>query len=201
MGSYPPPVERLIRNLTRIPGIGQKSATRVALHLLLDKGGLARDLADSLMEVKEKIRLCSMCFNLTDTDPCNICTDPMRDGRTICVVEGPGDQLAIEEAGIYKGKYHILHGALSPLDGVGPEDIKISNLLKRIEDEGTEELIIATNPTPEGETTASFIAGLLKDRPITVTRIALGVPMGGDLKYMDSMTLSHALKSRHKIES
>lgn len=201
MGAYPPPVEKLIKNLIRIPGIGQKSAERVALHLLLDKRGLVEELAQSLLEVKEKIRLCSMCFNLTDEDPCRICSDPTRDGNIICVVEGPGDLLAIEESGVYMGKYHILHGALSPLNGIGPEDIKVSRLIKRIEDEGAEEIILATNPTPEGESTASFIAGLLKNKPIKVTRISLGVPMGGDLKYMDSVTLSYALKSRHEIES
>jgi recombination protein RecR len=200
MGIYPPPLERLIKNLTRIPGIGQKSASRVALHLLLDKGDLAKDLARSLIEVKEKIRLCSLCFNLTDSDPCLICSDPSRDSRTICVVEGPGDQLAIEESGVYKGRYHILHGVLAPLDGIGPEDIKLSHLLKRMEDEKVDELIIATNPTPEGETTASYIAKLLKDKPIRITRIAMGVPMGGDLKYMDSMTLKHAMETRHQIE-
>jgi recombination protein RecR len=199
MGIYPPPLERLIEHFTRLPGIGQKSATRVALYVLKTDRRLAEDLAGSLLEVKEKIRFCSVCFNFTDEDPCPICRDPNRANGIICLVEGPGDQLAIEEAGIFKGRYHVLQGVLAPLDGVGPEDLKIGELLKRIEKEGVTEIILATNPTAEGEATASYLLQILSNRNLTITRIALGVPMGGDLKYMDTMTLQHALSSRTSL--
>jgi len=196
MGIYPAPLEKLIRELSRLPGIGQKSATRVALHILKSDKGLAQNLAESLMKVKEEIRFCSRCFNFTDQDTCVICENGNRANGMLCVVEGPGDQLAIEESGVFKGRYHVLHGVLSPLDGVGPEDLKIGALLSRLENEGICEVILATNPTTEGEATASFLSKMLTDKSVKITRIALGVPMGGDLKYMDSMTLRHALKSR-----
>lgn len=201
MGIYPPSLERLIEQFSRLPGIGQKSATRVALHILRSDKELAESLAESLKEVKEKIKFCTICYNLTDDDTCFICCDENRADGTICVVEGSGDQLALEESGTFKGRYHVLQGALSPLDGIGPEDLKIGELLKRIDAEGIREVIIATNPTTEGETTASFLARLLseKNRDLKITRIALGVPMGGDLKYMDRMTLEHAMKSRVPI--
>jgi recombination protein RecR len=196
MGIYPAPLEKLIRELSRLPGIGQKSATRVALHILKNDKGLAQNLAESLMKVKEEIRFCSRCFNFTDQDTCVICENGNRANGMLCVVEGPGDQLAIEESGVFKGRYHVLHGVLSPLDGVGPEDLKIGALLSRLENEGICEVILATNPTAEGEATASFLSKMLTDKSVRITRIAFGVPMGGDLKYMDSMTLRHALKSR-----
>ncbi len=199
MSIYPPPLEKLIEQLSRLPGIGQKSAARVALYILKSQRELAESLAKSLMEVKERIEFCSICFNLTDEDPCAVCQDKNRANGVICIVEGPGDQLAIEEAGIFKGRYHVLHGILSPLDGIGPEDLKISQLLDRLEKEGINEVIIATNPTAEGEATASFLAKLLSGKGLKITRIALGVPMGGDLKYMDSMTLRHAIKSRVQV--
>lgn len=188
----------MIDQFSKLPGIGQKSATRMALFVLRSNRGLAEDLARSLIEVKEKIRFCSVCFNLTDEDPCAICRNVQRANGTICVVETPGDQMALEESGVYRGKYHILHGVLAPLEGIGPEDLKIDGLLGRLERETVEEVILATNPTTGGETTASFISGLLleKDPAIKISRIALGVPMGGDLKFMDRMTLQHALKSR-----
>jgi recombination protein RecR len=196
MGIYPAPLEKLIRELSKLPGIGQKSATRVALHILKSDKGLAQSLAESLMRVKEEIRFCSQCFNFTDQDTCVICENGNRANGMLCVVEGPGDQLAIEESGVFKGRYHVLHGVLSPLDGVGPEDLKIGALLSRLENEGICEVILATNPTAEGEATASFLSKMLTDKSVKITRIAFGVPMGGDLKYMDSMTLRHALKSR-----
>ncbi|MBW1800774.1 MAG: recombination protein RecR [Deltaproteobacteria bacterium] len=199
MGIYPPPLERLIEQFTRLPGIGQKSATRVSLYILKAQRELAQNLAESLIDVKEKIRFCSVCFNFTDDDPCRICNDPSRSNGIICIVEGPGDQLAIEESGIFKGRYHVLHGALSPLDGIGPEELKIGALLSRIEKEDIREVILATNPNTEGEATASFLAKLFSDKGLEVTRIALGVPMGGDLKYMDALTLQHAIKSRVKM--
>jgi len=201
MSIYPAPLEKLIHEFSRLPGIGQKSATRVAIHILKSDQGLAESLAKSLMEVKEGIRFCSRCFNFTDQDTCAICQDENRSNGILCVVEGPGDQLAIEESGVFRGRYHILQGVLSPLDGVGPEDLKIGALLGRLEKERICEVILATNPTAEGEATASFLSKMLADKDVKVTRIALGVPMGGDLKYMDSMTLRHALKSRTPLLS
>lgn len=201
MGIYPDSLEKLIGQFSRLPGIGQKSAARVALHILRSDRELAESLAQCLLEVKEKISLCPVCFNLTDDNPCPICRDERRADGTICVVEGPGDQLAIEESGAFRGRYHVLQGVLSPLDGIGPEDLKIGELLRRIQAEGIKETIIATNPTTEGEATASFLVKLLseKSKDLKITRIALGVPMGGDVKYMDRMTLEHALKRRMPI--
>ena len=203
MGIYPPSLERLIEGFSRLPGIGQKSATRIALYVLRSDKALAEDLARSLKEVKEKIKFCSICFNLTDDDPCPICCDESRANGSICVVEGPGDQLAVEESGAFKGRYHVLQGVLSPLDGIGPGDLRIGELLVRINREKITEVILSTNPTTEGEATASFLANLLseKEKNVKITRIALGVPMGGDLKYIDRMTLEHALKSRVPISS
>jgi recombination protein RecR len=203
MGIYPPSLEKLIDLFTRMPGIGQKSATRMALYILRSKRDLAENLARSLMEVKEKIAFCSICYNLTDDEVCPICRDPGRKNGTLCVVEGPGDQLALEESGVFKGRYHVLHGVLSPLEGIGPEDLKMGKLLARIERESISEVILATNPTAEGETTAAYIAKLLLERKdkIVVSRIALGIPMGGDLKYMDRMTLEYAMKSRSPVPS
>ncbi len=201
MGLYPPPLEKLIKNISRLPGIGQKSATRVAMHILNNKGDLAESLAESLMEVKEKIKLCPICFNFTESEPCSICGDPNRANGILCVVEGPADQLAIEESGTFKGRYHILHGVLSPLDGIGPENLRIGELLARLEKENVDEIILATNPTTQGEATASYLADLLSDRKIRISRIALGVPMGSDLKYMDPLTLGHSFKSRTPVVS
>ncbi|MFC1866940.1 recombination mediator RecR [Thermodesulfobacteriota bacterium] len=201
MEIYPQPLENLIKQLSRLPGIGQKSATRVALHILKSQSELAESLADSLMEVKEKIRFCSICFNFTDSGTCSICRDSNRANGVICIVEGPGDQLAIEESGIFKGRYHVLHGVLSPLDGIGPENLKIGELLSRLEKEDTNEVVLATNPTAQGETTASYLSDLLSCKNIKITRIAFGVPMGGDLKYMDSMTLRHSFKCRIPVSS
>ena len=201
MGIYPPSLERLIKQFSRLPGIGQKSATRVALHILKNDNELAESLAKSLIEIKERIKLCSTCFSLTDDVLCSICREEGRADGTVCVVEGPGDQLAIEDSGIFKGRYHVLHGVLSPLDGIGPEDLQIGKLLSRLDNEKIREVILATNPTTEGETTASFLVKLLSEKngDLKITRIALGVPMGGDLKYMDRMTIEHALKSRMPI--
>ncbi len=200
MSIYPPPLESLIRHLSKLPGIGQKSATRVALFILKSPKELAENLSRSLVDVKEKIRFCSVCFNFTDEDPCSICRDESRANGVICIVEGPGDQLAIEESGVFRGRYHVLHGVLSPLDGVGPEDLKIGELLARLEREQVREVILATNPTTEGEATVSFLAKVLSDKGVTLTRIALGIPMGGDLKYMDAVTLRHALTSRTSLK-
>lgn len=202
MGIYPASLEKLIEHFTRLPGIGQKSATRMALYIMRSPKVLAEELARSLMEVKEKIRFCSVCCNLTDRDPCAICSNMTRNTGTLCVVETPGDQMALEESGFFRGRYHVLHGVLAPLDGVGPEHLRIGELLRRLEGEGVREIILATNPTTEGEATASYLGRLIVEKKpdIRVSRIALGVPMGGDLKYMDRMTLQHALKSRVFLE-
>jgi recombination protein RecR len=201
MKIYPPPLERLIEHLSKLPGIGQKSAARAALFVLRSDKELAESLASALIEVKEKITFCSICFNLTDDEPCSICRDECRADGTLCVVEQPGDQLALEESLVFRGRYHVLHGVLSPLDGIGPENLKIGELLKRIDAEGIKEVILATNPSTEGEATASFLSDLLSNnnKQLKITRISLGVPVGGDLKYMDRMTLEHALKSRKPI--
>lgn len=199
MEIYPPSLERLIEQFSRLPGIGQKSATRMALHILKSPDEQARSLSQSLIEIKEKIKFCSICFNFTDSDPCPICRDDNRENGVICIVEGPADQLAIEETGGFRGRYHVLHGVLSPLDGVGPESLKIGELLARLEKESVHEIVMATNPTAQGEATASFLANLVLERGIKVSRIALGVPMGGDLKYMDSMTLKHSIQSRTQV--
>jgi recombination protein RecR len=201
MQIYPPSLENLIEQFSRLPGIGKKSASRLALFVLKSPKELAESLAQALIEVKEKIKFCPICFNLTDEEPCTICRDSNRANGVICIVEGPGDQLAIEESGIFKGRYHVLHGVLSPLDGVGPEDLKIGELLKRLEEEEIEEAILATNPTAQGEATASYLADLLADKGLKITRIALGIPMGGDLKYMDSMTLRHSFSCRISLSS
>jgi recombination protein RecR len=201
MSIFPAPLEKLIQQLSRLPGVGQKSATRVALYILKSDSELAENLARSLLQVKESIQFCSRCHNFTDEDPCPICRDENRANGILCIVEGPGDQLAIEESGAFKGRYHVLHGVLSPLDGIGPEDLKIGELLGRLNKEGIKEVILATNPTTEGEATVSFLTKILSDKGVKITRIALGVPMGGDLKYMDSMTLRHALKSRTTVLS
>jgi recombination protein RecR len=173
----------------------------VALYILNNKDDLAENLAARLMEVKEKIKYCPICFNFTDNEPCSICSDSDRANGIICIVEGPGDQLAIEESGTFKGRYHVLHGVLSPLDGIGPEDLKIGELLVRLENEEIDEVVLATNPTTQGEATASYLADLLSCKDIRITRIALGVPMGGDLKYMDPMTLRHCFKRRIPVSS
>jgi recombination protein RecR len=201
MQSYSPPLEKLIKQLSRLPGIGQKSATRVALYILNNKDDLAENLASSLIEVKEKIKFCPICYNFTDNEPCSICRDSNRANGVICIVEGPGDQLAIEESGTFEGRYHILHGVLSPLDGIGPENLKIGELLARLENEEINEIVLATNPTTQGEATASYLADLLSGKDIRITRIALGIPMGGDLKYMDRMTLRHCFKRRIPVSS
>lgn len=201
MGIYPPSLEHLIEQLSKLPGIGQKSAARVALHILRSDQALADGLARSLKEVKEKIRLCSVCFNLTDEDPCAICRNENRANGSLCIVEGPGDQLALETSGMFKGRYHVLNGVLSPLDGIGPEDLKIHRLLDRLAPEAVQEVIIATNPTTGGEATATYLTEVLYEKApqLNITRIALGIPMGGDLKYMDRMTLEQALKSRTPV--
>jgi recombination protein RecR len=196
MEIYPLSLGRLIEQFSKLPGIGKKSAERLALHILKSPKGLAEGLAKSILEVKEKVTFCSTCFSLTDKDPCPICTDQRRANGSLCVVEGPGDQLAIEKSGAFQGKYHILQGVLSPLDGIGVEDLRIAEFLSRLRNENIREIILAINPSVEGESTVAYLTDLLKGKNVVVTRIALGIPLGGDLKYIDSMTLKRSLENR-----
>jgi recombination protein RecR len=199
LAHYPEPFARLIEALQRLPGIGPKSAQRMTFFLLKRPIDEVRELSESIMAVKEKITYCRTCFNVTDEDPCRICADPARDDRVLCVVEEPNDLLAMERTGEFRGRYHVLLGALSPLDGIGPEDIKVRELLARLEAGETTEVILATNPNVEGEATAIFLAKLLRPLGVRVTRIARGLPVGGDLEYADQVTLSKALEGRREI--
>lgn len=182
-----------------MPGVGRKTAERLAFHILKSSRNEAVKLANALTELKDKISLCSVCNSLTEAGPCGICSDPERDKSTICVVEEPGDVYSIERIGEYNGVYHVLMGALSPLDGVGPDELKIGDLVKRVEEGGIKEVILATNPNVEGEATAMYLAKLLARENMDVTRIARGLPMGGDLEYADEVTLSKALSGRSKL--
>ena len=201
MSGYAPPIQRLIKELARFPGIGEKTAARLANFILHEPAEDARRLAESIIEVKEKIRLCAVCFNLAEKDVCDICSDAGRDHQTICVVEDPDALIAIEETGTFRGTYHVLHGALAPLDGIGPEDLRIQELLNRIRNTAVHEVIIATNPNVQGESTAVLITRILQNMEIQVSRIAMGVPVGGDLKYTDRMTLGKALEFRRNMGS
>lgn len=196
------PIQRLIRELSRLPGIGQKTATRLAFHVLRSPAQQARDLAAALIEVKDKIRLCSVCMNLTETDPCALCQDPSRDPHLLCVIAQPPDLLAIERTSSFRGRYHVLHGVLSPLDGIGPDDLRLRELLTRLqgeEPEPIEEVIVATSPNVEGEATAMYVARMLKPLGLRVTRIASGLPIGGDLEYADGVTIARALEVRRDM--
>ena len=200
MAYYPEPVARLIEALQRLPGIGPKTAQRLTFFLLKRPVEEVRELSEALIAVKDRIVYCQTCFNVTDEDPCRICRDPARDTRVICVVEEPNDLLAMERTGEFRGAYHVLLGALSPLDGIGPEDIKVRELLARLDTgAGTAEVILATNPNVEGEATALYLAKLLRPLGVKVTRIARGLPVGGDLEYADQVTLSKALEGRREI--
>jgi recombination protein RecR len=193
------PIARLVKELAKLPGIGEKSAQRFAFHILKAGPGYASDLAAAIAGVVRDVRLCSSCQTLTDLDPCAICRDPRRDARFLCVVEGVPDLLAVERTHEFRGRYHVLHGALSPLDGIGPADLKIRELLVRLEHEPADEIVIATNPDVEGEATALYLTKLLKPIGLRVTRIAQGVPMGGDLEYADQVTLARALAGRREL--
>jgi len=200
----PDPIQRLTVELARLPGIGEKTAQRLAFHILRSKEDYARALAAAIVDVVEKVRLCSICCTLTEQDPCALCGDARRDDRVICVVESVPDQLAIERTREFRGRYHVLHGALSPLDGVGPDQIRVKELVRRLGDppagrERVEEVIVATNPDVEGEATALYLTRLLKPLGVKVTRIAQGVPMGGDLEYADQVTLARALAGRREL--
>jgi recombination protein RecR len=199
MSIHAEPIERLINELTRLPGIGRKTAARLAFHILRIPKKEAQELARGIIDVKEKIQLCSVCFDLTDRDPCRICRDSRRNDEVICVVEEPNDLMAIEGGGDFHGKYHVLHGTLSPLEGIGPEDIKAKELLKRLEAGIVKEVIMATNPNVEGGATALYLTQLIKPLGVKVTRIAYGIPMGGDIEYTDGETLAKALEGRREI--
>jgi recombination protein RecR len=199
LASYTRPVERLITELSKLPSIGPKSAQRIAFHIVRGRPDDARALADALREVKERIRPCRRCFNLTEGEECEICTDLRRDASVICAVEDPYDIGPIERTGEYRGLYHVLGGALSPLDGIEPEDLRIAELVERVEKEGTKEIVIATNPNTTGEATALFIAQELNDMPVRVTALASGLPVGGDLEYADEVTLGRAFAGRREI--
>ncbi|OGK99294.1 MAG: recombination protein RecR [Candidatus Rokubacteria bacterium RIFCSPHIGHO2_12_FULL_73_22] len=199
MAYYPEPVARLIEALQRLPGVGPKTAQRMTFFLLKRPVEEVRELAESLVAVKERIVYCGTCFNVTDQDPCRLCADPARDARVLCVVEEPNDLLAMERTGEFRGRYHVLLGALSPLDGIGPDDLKVRELLLRLEQGETAEVILATNPNVEGEATALYLAKLLRPLGLRVTRIARGLPVGGDLEYADQVTLSKALEGRREI--
>lgn len=196
---YAEPVARLIDELGKLPGIGPKTAQRLAFHLLNNDIGEARDLARAIIEAKEKIRYCSVCSNLTDIDPCQTCRDDTRNRSIICVVEEPRDVVAIERTREYRGLYHVLQGAISPMEGIGPDKLKIKELLARLQDNQVKEIIAATNPNIEGEATAMYLARLIKPLGIKVTRIAHGLPVGGDLEYADEVTLSKAFEGRREI--
>jgi recombination protein RecR len=197
--ALPAPLKRLVQELTRLPGVGEKTATRLAFYILRSDATYGRALADAITALPQEIRLCSRCLAFTEHDPCVICDDPQRNEETVCVVEDPADVMAIERAGDFRGRYHVLHGTLAPLDGIGPDQLKISELLARIRDGVVEELILATNPTVEGEATALYLAKLTKPLGVRVTRIAHGLPMGGDVEYADGVTLSRALEGRREM--
>jgi len=199
MNYYPASIQNVIKNISRLPGIGEKTAERLALHILKAPRIEAEHLAHSILELKDKIRLCSRCFALSDSDLCSICSNPARDSSLLCVVEQPADMVSVEKSGAFKGLYHILSGVLSPMNGVGPNDIKIRELISRVKKGNIKEVVLATGTNIEGEATASYIAQLLDKFPVKVTRIASGVPMGGDLKYVDQVTLKRAMETRHNV--
>jgi len=199
MSDFAPSVSRLIDELKRLPGIGQKTAQRLAFFLLRSDRDQALGLADAIREAKDKIRECSVCNNITDTDPCQFCTSATRSRKTICVVEEPPNILAVEKTRQCSGLYHILGGALSPLQGIGPEQLKIKSLIERLKGGTVEEIIIATNPTAEGEATAVYLSKLIKPLGVRVTRIAMGIPVGSDLEYADEVTMMKAMEGRRDL--
>lgn len=196
MAGYAAPIKRLIQELGRFPGIGEKTASRLANYILRASSEDARRLAESILEVKEKIKFCSVCFNLAEDELCDVCRDASREQDLICVVEDPDSLIAVEESGCFRGTYHVLHGVLAPLDGIGPDQLRIKELMARLESGSVREIILATNPSIQGESTALLITRLVKDKPVKLTRIAFGVPVGGDLKYTDKMTLVKAIEFR-----
>ena len=206
MTAYPAPLARLIQELSKLPGIGEKTAARLAFHLLKGKREDVMSLADSIGKLRQAIGLCRQCFGFSELDPqsddgtlCTVCRNPERPKDTICVVEEPGDLIAVEKSQEFKGLYHVLHGTISPLDGVGPDALRIRELLERIQEGSIREVIVATNPTMDGEATALYLSKVIKPLGIAVTRIARGLPVGGDLEYIDAVTLGKALEGRREI--
>lgn len=199
MKQYPKPLAKLINELSKLPGIGNKSAQRLAFHILALEDREAEQLAGAITYAKREMKYCSVCGNLTDEDPCAICSDPARRGDVICVVENPRDVMAMERIKEFNGLYHVLHGVISPMEGIGPEDINLKSLIQRLQVNDVKELIIATNPNIEGEATAMYIARLIKPAGIKVTRIAHGIPVGGDLEYADEVTLLKSLEGRREL--
>ena len=199
MTFYAEPIARLLEELERLPGIGPKSAQRIAFHILKGDDETADHLADAITEVKRTIHFCSRCFNFASEDLCEYCADSKRDGSLICVVEEPRDVVAIERTGEFRGTYHVLQGAISPIDGIGPEQLRVRELILRLEDGSVTEVVVATNPNVEGETTAVYLARLIKPLGVKVTRIASGLPVGGDLEYADEVTLGRALEARREM--
>ncbi len=195
----PRSVQRLIDEFARLPGIGPKSASRLTFYLLRGTDNQALDLAVALQELKERTRLCSVCFNITEDDPCPICSDGARDAGLLCVVEEPLDVLAIERARAYNGRYHVLHGAISPVEGIGPEELRVAELAQRVDAGEFREIILATNPTLEGESTALYLQRRLADQKVRITRLARGLPVGGDLEYTDEITLGRAFEGRQDV--
>lgn len=199
MRQYPKPLAKLINELSKLPGIGSKSAQRLAFHILSLEDREAEHLAEAVLSAKREMKYCSVCGNLTDEDPCAICSDPARREDVICVVESPRDVMAMERIKEFNGLYHVLHGVISPMEGIGPEDINLKSLIQRLQASDVKELIIATNPNIEGEATAMYIARLIKPAGIKVTRIAHGIPVGGDLEYADEVTLLKSLEGRREL--
>ncbi|MFA5843879.1 MAG: recombination mediator RecR [Coriobacteriia bacterium] len=199
MGYYAPSITRLLEELERLPGIGPKSAQRVAYHLLKGDDEAARRLADAVVEVKRSVRFCDRCFNFAEGELCEVCADPERDETLLCVVEEPRDVVAVERTGGFRGRYHVLQGAISPIDGVGPEQLRLRELVDRLADGSVVEVVVATNPNVEGETTALYIARLIKPLGVRVTRIASGLPVGGDLEFADEVTLGRAIEARREM--
>jgi len=193
------PIQDLVDELNRLPGIGPKSAQRLAFHLVKSPAPDAKRLADAIVQAKERVRFCRECFGVSEGELCRICADPGRDGGLVCVVEEPKDVSVMEKAGVIKGRYHVLGGAISPMDGIGPDDLRIQELLDRVERNGVNEVILATNPNLEGNATAMYIGGLLKPLGLKVTRLASGLPVGGDLEYADEITLGQALEGRREL--
>ena len=199
MSEYAPSIEKLIESFERLPSIGHKTAVRLAFHMLDLSKEETEEFINSIINAKEKLKYCSNCYNISDTDPCPICSSPKRDNSVICVVEDVRDVMAMERTHEFKGVYHVLHGTISPMNGIGPEDIKIKELLNRIANNDIKEIIIATNPRVEGEATAIYLSKIIKPLGIKVTRIAHGIPVGGDLEYTDEVTLSKALEGRREL--
>ncbi len=199
MSYYSPSIEKLIESFERLPSIGHKTAVRLAFHILDLSKEETDEFINSIINAKEKLKYCSNCYNISDTDPCPICSSPKRDNSVICVVEDVRDVMAMERTHEFKGVYHVLHGTISPMNGIGPEDIKIKELLNRIANNDIKEIIIATNPRVEGEATAIYLSKIIKPLGIKVTRIAHGIPVGGDLEYTDEVTLSKALEGRREL--